>query len=133
MERRSHLIDWSKYPNFTREEFKCPHCERCYMSEHFMDRLQKTRTEYGRPMIVTSGYRCPEYNNQISSTGLDGPHTTGRAVDIHVYGNDAHRLLYHAFQNGFSGIGINQKGDRSGRFIHLDTLENPPRPNVWSY
>jgi hypothetical protein len=32
---------------------------------------------------------------------------------------------------GFTGIGVQQKGSR--RFIHLDVLQNPPRPNVWSY
>jgi len=36
-----------------------------------------------------------------------------------------------ALELGFTGIGVQQKG--TGRFPHLDTLEEPPRPNVWSY
>jgi zinc D-Ala-D-Ala carboxypeptidase len=35
-----------------------------------------------------------------------------------------------ALEAGFTGIGVQQKG--TGRFLHLDTLENL-RPTVWSY
>jgi hypothetical protein len=30
-----------------------------------LERLNKFRTAYGKPMIVTSGYRSPEYNAKI--------------------------------------------------------------------
>jgi zinc D-Ala-D-Ala carboxypeptidase len=50
---------------------------------------------------------------------------------VAVDGQQAHKLLKLAFELGFTGIGVNQK--TSGRFIHLDTLTEAPRPNVWSY
>ena len=106
------------------------------MDEDFMARLDKTREEYGSPMVVTSGYRCPEYNDEVSSTGRNGPHTTGKAVDISVSGEDAHRLLYYVMRNGFSGVGVKQAGDHKSRFIHVDTLseeESNTRPWLWSY
>ncbi len=59
------------------------------INESFMDKLQHLRRAYGKPVIITSGYRSPEYNDLISSTGRTGPHTTGRAVDIKVYGDNA--------------------------------------------
>jgi hypothetical protein len=44
---------------------------------------------------------------------------------------DAYRLAKLAFDHGFTGIGINQKG--GGRFIHVDDLADAPRPTIWSY
>lgn len=95
-----------------------------------MDRLQRLRTAYNRPMRITSGYRCALHPIEIKKE-VPGAHTSGCAADIAVDGNDAYELLRLAFQMGFTGIGVQQKG--SGRFIHLDVLKNPPRPNVWSY
>jgi len=58
-------------------------------------------------------------------------HNMGIACDVAVQGGDAYNILRLAFAYGFTGIGVNQKG--GGRFIHLDTWREPPRPNVWSY
>lgn len=107
-----------------------------YMDPEFLQLVDELRHLYGHPMVVSSGYRSPEYNARVSSTGLDGPHTTGRAADFAVSGNRAHRLLRFALELGFSGIGISQKGPHHTRFIHLDTLtsaDHVPRPWVWSY
>jgi uncharacterized protein YcbK (DUF882 family) len=124
--------DWDNYPNFSRAEMVCScGCDRAEMSPAFMDRLQRIRSVMGEPLVVSSGYRCPAYNARISSTGRNGPHTLGEAADIAVQGEKAHSLLKHAMQAGFTGIGVQQKGD--GRFIHLDTLTHGPRPWVWSY
>jgi uncharacterized protein YcbK (DUF882 family) len=127
--------DWDNYKDFARSEFVCScGCDRAEMSPAFMDRLQRVRSVMGEALVVSSGYRCPEYNARISSTGRNGPHTLGKAADIAVQGDKAHRLLKHAMQHGFTGIGVQQKGD--GRFLHLDTLGgeyNGPRPWVWSY
>ncbi|MEO5364676.1 MAG: D-Ala-D-Ala carboxypeptidase family metallohydrolase [Magnetococcus sp. DMHC-8] len=107
------------------------------MEDSFMTELEKLRTAFGQPMVVTSGFRCPNYNMQASHTGPCGPHTTGKAVDIQISGADAHRLLTLALQQGcFTGIGISQAGPHNTRFIHLDTIEpgpGRPRPTVWTY
>lgn len=85
--------------------------------------------------IITSAYRCPKHNEDVSHTGATGPHTTGFAIDFGVDRRDAFELLTAALSMGvFTGIGINQKGDH--RFIHLDTLPyapGRPRPTIWSY
>ena len=129
-----HPLDWSLYPNFTEAEMRCRGTGRCDMDPNFMARLQALRTEYGRPMAVTSGFRAPEYNVRVSESGTSGPHTTGRAVDIAVRGADALDLIVLAVKHGFTGIGVKQDG--MGRFVHLDDLpEIPgrPRPTIWSY
>lgn len=96
----------------------------------FLDRVQRLRNKCGFPLGVTSWYRSPAYNAKVSSTGTNGPHTTGRAVDLNVSRKNAYIVLKCAFEIGFTGIGVNQKGD--GRFIHLDDLEDG-RPTCWSY
>lgn len=104
------------------------------MDTTFLQELDDLRHEYGKPLKVTSGYRCPTHNAAVSSTGTTGPHTTGRAADLAVDRADAYRLAKLAFARGFTGIGFQQKS--SGRFLHLDTLPNAPnqpRPTIWSY
>lgn len=120
---------------FKIEEFACHHCGKNLMSSKFIDKLEELREEYDYPLVVSSGYRCSDYNKTVSTTGDAGPHTTGRAVDFLISRNEALQLLEIALSSGrFSGIGLNQKG--ASRFIHLDDLTNmpgQPRPTIWTY
>lgn len=121
------------WKHFKRHEFSCKHCGENKMEDAFIDKLDALRAECGFPLALTSAYRCPEHNMRVSTTGPDGPHTTGRAVDIAVRAAQAYRVVTLAAKHGFTGIGVQQKG--ASRFIHLDDLSPPlhPRPNVWSY
>lgn len=122
--------------HFAHSELRCAHCGENRMDPMFLVLLEEVRVALGRPMILTSAYRCPEYNARISSTGAHGPHTTGQAVDVAVYGDRAVMLVWHALRAGFTGIGVKQHGPKSGRFVHLDTLSpggRAPRPWIWSY
>ncbi len=125
------------WPNFTPREMTCKcGCGTMEMDATFMSKLQLIRSQLGKPMPITSAYRCPKHNANVSSTGTSGPHTTGHAADIRIYGRDAHRLVEIAIRVGMKGIGIRQKGSRKGRFVHLDDLPNrdrQPRPWIWSY
>lgn len=129
-EADKHLV-----PNFSKHEFDCKGTGHNVMVHGFMVSLQRLRNAYKKPIIITSGYRAPEYNVQVSTTGPNGPHTTGKAADIAIDRKDAHRLSHLAFACGFSGIGWQQKGN--GRFIHLDMLTEDeghfPRPTIWTY
>jgi uncharacterized protein YcbK (DUF882 family) len=101
----------------------------------FRAKCERLRERYGKPLIVTSGARCPEHNAKVSGTGRTGPHTK-RAIDFAVRGTDALRLIDLALEQGFTGIGVSQKGPHDERFIHLDDLPNEPgqpRPWIWSY
>lgn len=129
--------DIHRWPNFLPSEFACKcGCGQLKMDEVFLDDLQILRMRLKKPLSISSGYRCPDHNARISSTGRDGPHTTGRAADIRCAGAFAHAVLVEACMSGyFPGIGVNQKGPHEQRFIHLDHLEKEegPRPWIWSY
>ena len=120
-------------PFFSEKELSCKHCGKNKMVPSFMQKIVKLRRELNFPFVVTSAYRCPAHNKKVSTTGEDGPHTTGRAIDIAVQGDLAYRLVAAALREGFTGIGVSQKG--TSRFIHLDDLDavEHARPRIWSY
>jgi uncharacterized protein YcbK (DUF882 family) len=100
-----------------------------------MGRLGALRDSVGA-LPLSSAYRCPAHNTKVSRSGPNGPHTTGQAVDILCKGSKAREVVARAVTHGFTGIGVNQKGDR--RFIHLDDDDlddgpGRPRPWMWSY
>lgn len=105
------------------------------MRDEFITKLDLLRERCGFPLRVNSGYRCPEYNKAVSTTGLAGPHTTGNAVDLGVDRGLAFKVMVEAARTGeFTGFGFSQKG--TSRFIHLDDLAEPehsPRPTIWTY
>ena len=96
--------------NFPDYELRCKcGCGVMNMEIEFMQKMQTLRDLFGRAIIVSSAYRCPDYNERVSKSGINGPHTTGQAIDCLVSGEDAHRLLTIACGLGsFTGIGISQ-------------------------
>lgn len=124
---------WDK---FTPYEMRCRGTGKVVIIPECMDRLMSLRLAFSYPMIITSAYRSPDYNNRVSSTGFTGPHTTAQAYDIQVYGYRAYRLEGLAFTHGYTGIGKKQFGAYNKRFIHIDNLgeePNQPRPWSWTY
>jgi zinc D-Ala-D-Ala carboxypeptidase len=125
------MINWGSYPNFSAKEFLCTHCGSEGVQEALLVKLQAMRTEYGKPMKITSGYRCPQHPIEAKKTS-PGAHALGLAADIGVEGAEAHTILALALKHGFNGIGVQQKG--TGRFIHVDVRSGQlPTPAVWSY
>jgi uncharacterized protein YcbK (DUF882 family) len=122
-----------KWPNFQPVEFLSPKdpIKTVILESEFLDRLQALRTKFGRPLVLNSGYRSPQYNSSVSNTGLHGAHTTGRAVDIKCIDSQTRfQLIKLAIELGFTGIGI------AKTFIHLDDVTNNPkvpRPMSWLY
>ena len=121
--------------NFSSKELSCSHCGENKFDQKTLDALQDLREAIGKPLSISSAYRCPEHNQKVSSTGITGPHTTGKAVDILCSGKTAHEVLSFAMIRSsiWKGIGISQKGKHKSRFIHLDTITSDNRPWVWSY
>ena len=126
----------SRFNYFSEKELQC----RCgcslgemEMDKTFMQKIIKIREQSGIVMPASSAIRCATHNNNVSSTGFNGPHLTGRAIDIRIYGERAMRLLEWAINVGITGIGISQKGTMADRFIHFDDLNTNPRPWIWSY
>jgi len=123
--------DWmEKWKNFSLDEFKCKcGCGNVSVHSDLLDLLQTARNNIGA-IQITSAYRCPEHNDSVSSTGSSGPHTTSKAVDIHVSNSQHRKQLIDYFTNKVTGLGI------AKTFIHIDILtsdEIPHRPNCWLY
>lgn len=125
-----------RWPHFTPAEMACKATARVIVRPSFMDKLERLRVAFGKPMPIHSGYRSPEHNAAVSAVAsTDGPHTDG-AVDVGVHGADAYELVQLAPAHGFTGIGIAQKGPIEKRFVHLDDVAAKPdalRPLLWSY
>lgn len=124
------------WPNFTPAELASRDTGRISIQTDSLDRLQRLRTAFARPIILTSGYRTPEENARKSSTGLTGPHTTGRAFDLKCLDSRTRgQLVRMAVLFGFTGIGI------APTFLHLDDVPpgvpHIPRfadaPVIWLY
>ena len=129
--RATDVVDWTKYPNFSEQEFRCKHTGLCYMDARFMDRLQAIRTAYGKPMVITSGYRDKTHPVEAAKAS-PGEHTLGLAADISARGADAFNLLKIALAHGIVRVGVKQVGE--GRFLHLGMATgNFPSPTIWSY
>ncbi len=133
----------SPWPYFTIEEVTCKcGCGEMNMDGRFMRTILEMRKELDFPFIITSGYRCPEYNDylytergELPGEHLNGPHTTGRALDIQISHARADRLIEASYKYKMTGRGIYQRGNIHGRFIHIDNLppDTHPRPRIWSY
>ncbi len=107
--------------NFWADEFHCP-CPRCEglvvnMDEIFIVLLQNARDYYKRPMIVTAGWRCREYQLQLNPEVPNSAHTRGMAADIRCISSTENFVLTGALrQAGFN---------RLGRYFHV--VEGKPR------
>lgn len=92
-----------------------------------LEMLEILRARLGRPMVITSGVRCPAWNE--ASGGRPGSaHLTGEAVDISAV-TDAERgsLIEEAFRIGFRRVGVGRT------FVHLDVSKSLAKPRVWLY
>ena len=120
----------SNWVNFKPEELECSHCQTLMIHSGLMNLIQKARDNLG-PLSITSGYRCSDHNDKVSSTGPTGPHTTGMAADISVKDSRHRKQLITYFANKVTGLGIAKS------FIHIDLLDSDRgfemRPNCWVY
>ena len=128
-------VDWENSKYFKASEFICSHTGTEKMDQDFIDKLNKLRDTYNKPITISSGYRDSTHPVEaIKKDPKGGAHVSGKAADILIERKNAFELLSLALLIGFTGIGVNQKG--GARFLHLDTLENSPtrpRPTMWSY
>lgn len=105
--------------NFAQDEFTC-HCGHCAFSApqsglvdlHLVQLLQLVRDEFGHPITVSSGRRCPRYNKQVRGVS-NSYHTRGLAADICA--TDMLGLAECVIaQEGFSYIELHDS------YIHVD-------------
>lgn len=125
------MLDWSKYPNFTEDEFRCNcGCGRADMQPEFMEKLQALRTEYGQGITVNDGggFRCRNHPDELKKS-KPGTHPQGKAADLRTLdGATKYEIKRLAYKHGFQGVGDGKT------FTHIDIGHDfAARPANWSY
>tara|TARA_R100000656_G_scaffold64203_1_gene49241 strand:- start:42 stop:452 length:411 start_codon:yes stop_codon:yes gene_type:complete len=127
--------DSERWPNFSFNEYKCSSHGGVKISPVVLDFIQAYRNILKKGVSINSGFRCPEHNNSVSSTGEDGPHTTGYAIDISTNTQTQYQLLRFVFSYNPQPLGIGI----AKTFTHIDFCSADMndkfliRPNVWRY
>jgi zinc D-Ala-D-Ala carboxypeptidase len=109
-------------PHFVSTEFtcRCGICRRQAISTDLLDKLETLRTLVGKPLTITSAYRCDRYQAYLYKTLPKGntvprsTHQDGNAVDVKWEGFDITEAEKLAEQAGFQAVGL------AKRFVHID-------------
>ncbi len=113
--------------HFRAEEFVCKHCKEVYIDSFLVEVVEQIRRELGRPVVITSAYRCPEYNAAIGGV-KNSAHTRGYALDIKCFTSKGRaELVSLLFDLGVDRVGIAQS------FVHFDVDPDKPSPRLWLY
>lgn len=100
-------------PNFLLSEFACHEGQEVKLDPDLVRKLQALRDKLGRPIIINSGYRTPEYNKKVGGSP-NSQHMLGKAADIRVPGMTPEQVAKAAEAVGFNGIGL------YNTFTHVD-------------
>jgi len=96
----------------------------CKPSEAAIQNLYALRLLFAEPIRITSGRRCPSYNEQIGGKP-NSKHVAGTAFDCKVKKEDELRFITLAYMCGFQGVGF-----KDNVFIHIDTRQTDA---MWGY
>lgn len=108
--------------NFESTEFDCHGsgcCKETKIDPNLVILLQDIRDHFGKPITVTSAYRCPTHNSKVSKA-KNSYHTKGQAADFVVSGVKPREVAQYAEKKGIKGIGLYET-DSDGHFVHIDT------------
>jgi hypothetical protein len=94
--------------------------------------LEAARKKYGRPIIVTSGYRCPKLNAIVGGVPTSR-HLTGQAADLRVENKELGTKLFDALKTlpAIDELLFEHKG--SARWIHVAWSEQPRHKINFNY
>lgn len=96
-------------------------CTQTLINEKLVTYLNKIREHFGKPITITSGYRCPTHNSRVG--GATGSrHSKGDAADIVVSGVTPREVAKYAESIGIMGIGLYETSS-DGHFVHIDTRD----------
>lgn len=108
--------------NFNSSEFDCHGngcCSQTLINETLVEYLQKIRDHFGKPITITSAYRCNQHNKNVG--GATGSrHSKGDAADISVKDITPREVAKYAESIGIKGVGLYETS-KDGYFVHIDT------------
>ena len=107
--------------HFRRSEFRCKcGCGQDTVDAELIAILEKIRLQFGAPVHISSGNRCPEYNRSVGGA-KNSQHLKSRAADIQVKGVDPHEVQDWIDEWHVGGMG------RYESFTHIDTRNKRAR------
>lgn len=110
--------------HFSSDEFDCHGtgcCTTTIINEKLVEYLEKIRAHFGKPITITSGYRCVVHNRNVG--GATGSrHGKGDAADIVIQGIAPRTVAQYAESIGILGIGLYETSS-DGHFVHIDARD----------
>lgn len=103
--------------NFNSSEFDCHGngcCETTLIDTDLIGVLQMIRANFGKAVIINSGFRCKTHNKNVGGASLSR-HVSGMAADIVVNGIEPLEVAKYCESIGVLGIGLYDWG------CHIDT------------
>lgn len=110
--------------NFNSSEFDCHGsgcCSSTLVDDKLVTYLQQIREHFGKPVNISSGYRCATHNKNIGGA-TNSRHSKGQAADIYISGVAPAEIAKYAESIGVLGIGLYETNS-DGFFVHVDTRE----------
>ena len=109
--------------HFREAEFACNHCGKLHedgVPDELLELLERVRAQFGRPVNVNSGYRCPIHNTNCGGA-RSSQHLLGNAADIWINGvgpADVYMFLDPIVTGGLGSYPT---------FTHVDVRRNKAR------
>lgn len=108
--------------HFSHDELRCPHCGVNLCTRLLLMALEQLRGTVGRPVIVTSAYRCTAHNRAVGGA-LNSKHILGEAADVRVKGVTGAQLETAALAcELITAIGRSD----TANYIHIDVRKVAP-------
>jgi len=101
--------------HFKLKEFECPCCKTVRLYPALLEKLEHLRNARGKPVVITSGYRCEKHNSEVGGVPRSR-HIEGKAVDVKAPPDEQETFRTLATSCGFAKIIL--YGKRG--FVHVE-------------